>query len=61
MLNGENSILYNVVIGKLFDENGFNLAASGSGFYRVRTIEYVMEVIRKYPLGAGYDIYNAFI
>lgn len=61
LLNGENSILYNVVIGKLFDENGFNLAASGSGFYRVRTIEYVMEVIRKYPLGAGYDIYNAFI
>ena len=61
LLNGENSILYNVVIGKLFDENGFNLAASGSGFYRVRTIEYVIEVIRKYPLGAGYDIYNAFI
>lgn len=61
LLNGENSILYNVVIGKLFDENGFNLAASGSGFYRVRTIEYVMEGIRKYPLGAGYDIYNAFI
>lgn len=61
VLNNENSIFYNVIIKKLFDENGFNLAASGSGFYRVRTIEYVMEIIKKYPLGAGYDIYNAFI
>lgn len=61
LINGEKSILYSVVIGKLFDENGFNLAASGSGFYRVRTIKYVMEVIRKHPLGAGYDVYNAYI
>lgn len=61
LMNGENSVIYAVVVNKLFDENGFNLAASGSGFYRVRTIAYVIEVIKRYPLGAGYDNYNAYI
>lgn len=61
LMNGESSVIFAVVINKLFDANGFNLAASGSGFYRVRTIEYVIEVIRRYPMGAGYDNYNAYI
>lgn len=60
-ISEDNSIFYSVVVRKLFDENGFNLAATGSGLYRIRTIEYVMEVIKAHPLGSGYDIYNEYI
>lgn len=58
--NMDQSILYKVVLKKLFDSSGFNLAA-GSGKWRILTIEYVWEVIKQYPLGAGYDNYNQYI
>ncbi len=59
-LQADQSILYKVVLRKLFDSSGLNLAA-GSGKWRLLTIQYVSEVIKQYPLGAGYDNYNQYI
>lgn len=59
--NGTNSVLYQQIIKKLFGDSGsFSLDLSqGSGQYRLGTILYCLEMISKYPLGVGYDVFNA--
>lgn len=60
LLNTNSSIVYNVLLSKLFDSSGFNLGA-GTGYYRIRTIKYAIEVVKLYPWGAGYDNYYNYI
>ena len=55
---GENSILYEQIIIKLFPEGSFDVSA-GSGQYRLGMIEYALSIIMKNPLGVGYDVFNS--
>lgn len=59
--NGTNSVLHQQIIQKLFGgSNSFSLDLSqGSGQYRFGTILYCLEMIFRYPLGVGYDVFNA--
>lgn len=58
---GADSILQTIVLDKMFSTNGNMDLTAGTGLYRISTINACMEIFKRNPLGAGYDIVNAYV
>ena len=58
---GSDSILQTILLDKLFSTSGNMDLTAGTGLYRISTINACLEIFKRNPLGAGYDIVNAYV
>lgn len=58
--NGEQSVIYSVVLSKVFTNGSIDLAAS-TGIYRLNTLEFVNKVMHEKIFGVGFDKFTDYL